>query len=280
MPSLTSVFFGGSLGLARGKLDERLLAAVLEDHDALGDREHVLLLADDEVGVGRVAGAQRDVRAPGRARSRRRRASRRPSAGPAARCARPCPVTTSVGSAPTLMRAGRPTLSLPTSISSTVPLKMRSLMSAIVGELGARLVGGQRHDRIARVDGAGQDGAGGRGADDRLHRDAGSVWMRPLRVRSRLCSALATAILASSKASRLTSRSDFGSDAVLESSCGALEVRLGALVGGLRRVELAVDVGQLLRRRVGRDLEERVAGLDPVADVDQAALDDARRSST
>ncbi len=42
------------------------------------------------------------------------------------------PVTMSVGSAPTLIRAGRSTWSLPTSISSTVPLKMRSLMSAIV----------------------------------------------------------------------------------------------------------------------------------------------------
>ena len=41
------------------------------------------------------------------------------------------PVTTSVGSAPTLMRAGSPMRSFPTSISSTVPLKIRSLMSAI-----------------------------------------------------------------------------------------------------------------------------------------------------
>ncbi len=41
------------------------------------------------------------------------------------------PVTTSLGNAPTLMRAVMPECSLPTSISSTVPLKIRSLMSAI-----------------------------------------------------------------------------------------------------------------------------------------------------
>jgi hypothetical protein len=38
---------------------------------------------------------------------------------------------------------------------------------------------------------------------------------------------------------------------------------------------LAIHVGQLLRRRVRSDLEERVAGLDLVPDVDEAALHEA-----
>jgi hypothetical protein len=41
-------------------------------------------------------------------------------------------VTTSVGSAPLPVEAISPALSFPTSISSTVPLKIRSVMSAIV----------------------------------------------------------------------------------------------------------------------------------------------------
>ena len=37
-----------------------------------------------------------------------------------------------------------------------------------------------------------------------------------------------------------------------------------------------IDVQELLRRRVGSDLEERVARSHRVADLDKAALDDAR----
>ena len=48
--------------------------------------------------------------------------------------------------------------------------------------------------------------------------DTVSVRIRPFRVRSRCCSALATATLASSKASRLTSSSDLGRTPFRESS--------------------------------------------------------------
>ena len=87
------------LGLSgrAGEFDEGLLASVFEDHQALGERQDVLLLADDDVGVGRVAGAEGDLAVAGRARSRRRRAWRLLSAAPAARCGRRLPVTTSVG---------------------------------------------------------------------------------------------------------------------------------------------------------------------------------------
>src|SRR5262245_53558823 len=62
-PELDGGLLGGLLGLGRGQLDERLLAAVLEDDDSLRDCQHVLLLANDQVRVGRVAGAQRYLRA-------------------------------------------------------------------------------------------------------------------------------------------------------------------------------------------------------------------------
>src|SRR2546425_242884 len=42
-------------------LDEGPLAVVLELDQALGDPQHVLLLAEDQVGVGRIAGAQDDA---------------------------------------------------------------------------------------------------------------------------------------------------------------------------------------------------------------------------
>src|SRR5262249_55740164 len=48
------------LGRGARNLDEGLLAAVLEGDDALGNQEDVLLLPDDEVGVGRIPGAQHD----------------------------------------------------------------------------------------------------------------------------------------------------------------------------------------------------------------------------
>ncbi len=119
------------------------------------------------------------------------------------------PVTTSVGRAPTLMRASRPTWSLPTSISSTVPLKMRSLMSAIV----ASSVPGW-------YDVSGTTGSPGFTARVRIVPAAGARMIEsipesndvifPLRVSSRSWSALATAIFASSNASRFTSTSDLG----------------------------------------------------------------------
>src|SRR5438132_7672007 len=49
------------LRVAAGQLHGGLLAAVLECDEALGDGQHVLLLADDDVGIGGVAGAQRDL---------------------------------------------------------------------------------------------------------------------------------------------------------------------------------------------------------------------------
>src|SRR6185295_18117947 len=64
-------------------------------------------------------------------------------------------------------------------------------------------------------------------------------------------------------------------DARLRKLQGALVIRLGALEGGVRGVELSVDIRQLLRRRVGSDLEERLSGLDPISDLDEAAAHDA-----
>ena len=77
-PILISFLTGGVLlGLAPGSSTRGL--AVLERDEPLGQQQDVLLLADDDVGVGRVAGAQDDALGRAAARSRRRRASR-PSA--------------------------------------------------------------------------------------------------------------------------------------------------------------------------------------------------------
>src|SRR6185295_18115371 len=61
-----------------------------------------------------------------------------------------------------------------------------------------------------------------------------------------------------------------GKEALADELLRPREVRLRPFVGSLRGVELPVHVGQLLRRRVGGDLEHRVAGPDAVADVDEA----------
>jgi len=64
-------------------------------------------------------------------------------------------------------------------------------------------------------------------------------------------------------------------DAVSRKLLGTLELGPGPVVGSPRRVELAVDVGQLLGRGIGGDLEEGVADLHLVADVDHAGFDDS-----
>src|SRR5258708_3902902 len=116
------------------------------------------------------------------------------------------PVTTSVGSAPTLMRVGTPTDSLPTSISSTVPLKIRSPMSATVAisvpgwyEVRGTMGSPGLTARVSTVPAAGA----------RMIDSFPVSLRRPLRVRSRFCSARFRATFASSYASRFVSTSDF-----------------------------------------------------------------------
>src|SRR5258708_6891448 len=115
------------------------------------------------------------------------------------------PVTTSVGSAPTLMRVGTPTDSLPTSISSTVPLKIRSPMSATVAisvpgwyEVRGTMGSPGLTARVSTVPAAGA----------RMIDSFPVSLRRPLRVRSRFCSARFRATFASSYASRFVSKSD------------------------------------------------------------------------
>ena len=143
------------------------------------------------------------------------------------------------------------------------------------GELGARLVRGQRNDRVSGVDGAREDRAGRGCADDRLHVD---------RLGRDASVAREVAVLLGPVDRDLGELVGFALDveigrrkhAVLRQLLGAVVVGPGAVERRLRRVELAIDVGQLLRRRVRRDLEQRIAGLDAIADVDHAPLDDSR----
>ena len=112
-----------------------------------------------------------------RCRSRRRRVWRLRRSWTWARSSSSLPSITASGSAPILIFAGRPSVSLPTSISSTVPLKSSVFMSAMTASARAGLEGGEGHHRIALVNREFEDGAAHRSADDRL--DVQSLGLDP-----------------------------------------------------------------------------------------------------
>ncbi len=149
-PSSTATLRGSASGPIAGHLDKGLL--VFEEHQPLGDQHDVVLLADHDIGVGRVAGPQGhllirieldlDIE-EGRALA---------LLG-LRRDPRQAPGDDVVGQGADLDPARHTDRDL-----ADVDLVDRALEDQIAhvgdgGELGARLVGGQRHHRVTDVDG-------------------------------------------------------------------------------------------------------------------------------
>ncbi len=65
-------------------------------------------------------------------------------------------------------------------------------------------------------------------------------------------------------------------DAAGEQRPGPFEVLLRLVVADLAELDSALGLGELERRRVRSDREERLSMLDPVAHLDEAARDDPR----
>src|SRR6266852_1294554 len=160
-------FLARCFWIAAGQLNGRFLSTILESHQALRNHEHVLLLADDHVGVCGVAGAECDL--VGRVEldfdvEQRRtllllrlRRDARDAAGD------------DIGG----QRADLDPRCHSDRELADVDLVDGPLEDEIAhvgdrGHLRTRLIGRQRNDRIAGVDRAGEDRSGGRCANDRL----------------------------------------------------------------------------------------------------------------
>src|SRR6202162_2872113 len=162
---------GPPLRIGSRNLDEGLLAAVLEGHDALGHDHDVFLFADDDVGVGGVPGAQDD-----RARlleldldvEERRsflllRLGRDPRDAACYHIGR---------ERSDLDPGGQAHAEFSDVDLVHGPLEDQVAHVGDRGELRARLVGGQGCYGIAGIHGSGEHRPGGRRADDGLHGDA------------------------------------------------------------------------------------------------------------
>jgi hypothetical protein len=238
-----------------------------------GNHHHVALLADDQVGVGRVAGAQHrlgarveldlDLEQLGVVLlDRLRRDAGQP------------PGDDGIRQGADLQAGLQPHLQLADVDLVDRPLEQQIMHVGQGGHLRPFLVAGQRHHRVPRVDVALQDDAAGRGPDRRLEVVAAAV-DAPLADQRQVVPG--PLHLDARQLVRFALRIDIlaGDDPLLRQLVDPLPVRFGAAERRLARLEGALGGDQLGRGRIGLDVEQLVAPLHLVADVDDGAGDDA-----